>query len=394
MEKAHQDKPTQEENDSDMEIESNEEHENREDNNEKVRILEDKIKTMAIEHETKLKEIANKLAEKEKLFEINRKRMEKEDLRKSIEIKKLKEENATILEKLGHLQWDKDKMDAEVKAKDKVEKMKKNMKLFNELIGEEKVNSDNEMEVVECDEISEVQTLQQNRTKGFTRTNPQESADVIRRIENCEKKIIHCPQCDFITPSERFFNEHLSLVHRGPNCPFCFLPFRGYEDLRKHCNNFHQESKNKLGSSKYKKPCRYFKNGEGICSPRNGEECPFDHNIIPFSQRQECYHKQSCKFKPYCIFYHPEGQSVENWQINSNKVSKICYYSQQGLECVRSLCRFYYPVIRNDQGFHWGQVTEPPINMNPLPVNRVPVIVKNTSLMNYLNQSVKRMSLE
>ena len=60
--------------------------------------------------------------------------MEKEDRRKSDEIKKLKEENNKILEKLGQIQWDSDKKEAEIKAKEKIEKIKENTKLFNEII--------------------------------------------------------------------------------------------------------------------------------------------------------------------------------------------------------------------------------------------------------------------
>ena len=180
---AHQNLDLQEEDDNEMEIDDR--NEKREDNENKVKILEDCIK-----------------------------RMEKEDLRKSNEIKRLKEENKTILEKLGQLQWNKDKMDAELKAKEKTEKIKRNMKLFNDIVGQkevikEKNDVENEMEVVECDEISELYTLQQNKKNGSMRTSPQESSEVRRRIENCEKKVINCPQCDFKTPSERFFNEHM-----------------------------------------------------------------------------------------------------------------------------------------------------------------------------------------
>ena len=365
---AHQNLDLQEEDDNEMEIDDK--NDKREDNDNKVKILEDCIK-----------------------------RMEKEDLRKSNEIKKLKEENKTILEKLGQLQWNKDKMDAELKAKEKTEKIKRNMKMFNDIVGQkedikEKNDVENEMEVVECDEISELYTLQQNKKNGSMRTTPQESSEVRRRIENCEKKVINCPQCDFKTPSERFFNEHMSLIHTGPNCPFCFLPFNGYADLRKHCNEVHTESRHNSRNSKYKKPCRYFRNGEGNCSPRNGEECEFDHSIIPFSERQECFHKQSCKYKPYCIFYHPEGQNIENWQMNTRKVSKICHYSQQGLNCMRSECRYYHPVIKNYQDFQMDHLKKPPIMINSLTVKRVPVIVKNTNLMNYLSQSLKGMEME
>ena len=141
------------------------------------------------------------------------------------------------------------------------------------------------------------------------------------------------------------------------------------------------------------KPCRYLRNGEGTCSPRNGEECKFDHTIIPFSQRQECHHKLSCKFKPFCIFYHPEGQNVESWQNNTRKVSKICYYSQQNLTCMRSECKYYHPEIKNYQGFQWNRVKKPPMAMNSNTIKRVSVIVKNTNVVKHLRQSVRSMDL-
>ena len=369
-----------------------------EDSDSKIKILEETIKTMMKEHDSKVSKLTKEFEDKEKLYETNKKRMEKEDSRKSNEIRKLKEENATILEKLGQLQWNKDKMDAELKAREKTENIKNNMKLFNEIIRKQengmankKIDNEMPMEVFESDDIIELQILQQNKQRGFSRTTPQKGSEIRRRIENCENKIIHCPQCDFITPSEHFFNEHMTLIHTGPNCPFCFLAFDGYPALRKHCTENHEESSNKSGNMKSKKPCRFFRNGEGKCSPRNGEECQFDHSIIPFSQRQECFHKQSCKFKPYCIFFHPEGQNVESWQKSTNRVSKICHYSQQGINCTRSECRYYHPEIKNYQGFQWEQVKKPPIMTNPTSLERVPVIVKNINVLKKLSLSMRSM---
>ena len=291
-------------------------------------------------------------------------------------------------------------MDAKLKAKEKMEKIKQNTKLFNKIIRKQESGQENRivddemaMEVVESDEIEELQILNQNKQKGFSRTTPQGSPELLRRIENCEKLVIHCPQCDFATPSEALFNEHMTLIHTGPNCPFCFLPFDGYADLKKHCTENHDESRNRFGKSKSKKPCRYFRNGEGKCHPRNGEECQFDHTIIPFEQRQECFHKQACRYKPYCIFYHPEGQRVEKWENNPSKLAKICHYSQQGSICMRSECRYYHPIIENYQGFQWEQVKKPPIMTNSIAIKRVPVIVKNTNIVKNLSQSLKSMDI-
>ena len=305
-----------------------------------------------------------------------------------------------------------DKKEAEIKAKEKIEKIKENTKLFNEIIKKQTnidENKDEDMDVEDCtggvnNEISELQTLQQNKQTGFKRTSPQATPEIIRRIENCEKNIFRCPQCDFLTPSELFFNQHMTEVHTGPNCPFCFLPFKEYSELRRHCTEKHDETKNvkitteavsNIKSSwKSKKPCRYFKNGEGNCTPRNGKECEFDHNIIPFSERQECYHKQACQYKPYCIFYHPEGQNVEKWQKNSKQVSKICHFSQQGLACMRSECKFYHPVMSNYQDFPWEHLKKPPKVLNTLEKMRVPVIVKNRYQVNSLSQSLRGLELD
>ena len=129
--------------------------------------------------------------------------MEKEDARKSEEIK---EENVKILEQLGQMQWNKDKTDAELKAKERLAKIKKNTILFNELIAN-KENSEktemtnkneNEMSMEVCDggfqnEFNDIQKLQQNKLKGFKRRTPQEIPELIRRLENCETQIINCP---------------------------------------------------------------------------------------------------------------------------------------------------------------------------------------------------------
>ena len=397
-----------------MEVDDNGRNENSENGDYKVKILEEKIKTMKEEYEIKMKELIKQLEEKEILYQANKKRMEKEDNRKGNEINKLKEENVKMAEELGKIQWNKDKMDAEIKAKQKMAKIKENTILFNEIIANdgmkrknETFDNKNENEVVmnmeECDggfrdEVIDVQRLHQNKQNGFKRTTPQESAELIRRIEKCEKQIIYCPQCDFVTPSEMFFNEHMTRIHTGPNCPFCFLPFSNYSELRKHCLEAHDENKqgntriynnvNMSGNWKAKKPCRYFKNGEGNCSPRNGTVCEFDHSIIPFSERQECFHKQACRYKPYCIFYHPEGQKTENWQTNKKKVSKVCHNYQQGLACTRSECTFYHPVVRNYQDFQWDQLKKPP------KMTRVPVIVKNNHSLNNPSQSLRGWDLD
>ena len=134
-----------------------------------------------------------------------------------------------------------------------------------------------------------------------------------------------------------------------------------------------------------KKPFRYFRYGESNCSPMNGNECEFNHGIITFSEGQECFHKESCKCKPYCIFYHPEGQKLENWQKNKKKVAKMCHYSQKGMVCFRSKCNFYHQSIMKSQVFQWEQLKRSPKITSPLTMTRVPVMVKNMKQQNNLS---------
>ena len=46
----------------------------------------------------------------------------------------MKEENAKLNQELGKIQFDKHTLDAEVKSEEKLRKIKKNTKLFNEII--------------------------------------------------------------------------------------------------------------------------------------------------------------------------------------------------------------------------------------------------------------------
>ena len=120
----------------------------------------------------------------------------------------------------------------------------------------------------------------------------------------------------------------MTKAHSGqPNCPFCFVGFKDYLSLRKHCENIHKDVKKKevkpVSSAGKKKPCRFFNNGQGVCSPRSGV-CDYDHSVIPFQEREECFHKNTCKYKPFCIFFHPEGQGEGIWEQNRSKPAQIC----------------------------------------------------------------------
>ena len=215
-------------------------------------------------------------------------KMKREDNLKKNEIKKLKEENRKLNLEIGKIQFDKDKVEAKVKSNEKLKKIKKNTELFNKII--EKQLNDGEIvdidisiyqknDMEECDggEISrkttgygpnDLKSLVRNKEMGGRRTSPQENT------QNKNKSILKCPQCDFMSQKQTVFNDHMTKVHAGkPNCPFCFLGFKDFPALRKHCESSHQEvnkdnQQSKLPANK-KRPCRFFKNGERRCMPRS-----------------------------------------------------------------------------------------------------------------------------
>ena len=343
------------------------------------------------------------------------------------EIVKLKEEKDKINKELVNLQVSRDKIEAKEKSEEKLKKIKKNTKLFNKIIankletGELKdidiakyINEDME----ECDGDKEeigyesLNELVMNKDLGGKRSSPQEES-VVKH-----SKVLRCPQCDFISQNENHFNEHISKVHASqPTCPFCFKAFKTYSEVRRHCENNHSESKNNGDSRRKmakKKPCRYYRNGEGNCSPPSGF-CSFDHSIIPDNQRELCRHKQACKYKPYCIFLHPEGQLEQEWQPVRKNPARICVFSVNGGTCMKSICNFFHPTaqrsyepIMKSSDFHQQSVKEPPLypqsqegsvsrmsidNLPLLPM-RVPVIVRNKqsvtdSMMKSLSQNMK-----
>ena len=152
-----------------------------------------------------------------------------------------------------------------------------------------------------------------------------------------------------------------------------------------------------------KKPCRFFMNGAGHCSPPSGTY-NYDHSIISDNEREHCYHKLKCSYKPYCIFRHPEGQGENDWQQNRRNPSRICRNVENGGTCLRSFCSFFHPSRRNSAVFHWDKPMKPPLGAAKkkeptLPqTQRVPVIVKNfqktkMDLQN-LKMSLKEMTLD
>ena len=124
-----------------------------------------------------------------------------------------------------------------------------------------------------------VQNLIKNKLKGGKRTSPQVNPDVRREPKLIDgRKLFKCPRCDFISQNETEFNEHIVKAHAGqPTCPFCFFGAVDYPSLRKHIEMKHKELRNteQAGAEPRievnRKPCRYFKNGEGQCTPRYGK---------------------------------------------------------------------------------------------------------------------------
>ena len=58
----------------------------------------------------------------------------------------------------------------------------------------------------------------------------------------------------------------MTKVNSGQPWPFCFIAFKNYSTLRKHCENVHRELKKKQEEHKThaekKKPCRSYNNGQ------------------------------------------------------------------------------------------------------------------------------------
>ena len=150
------------------------------------------------------------------------------------------------------------------------------------------------------------------------------SLNIGNSAPNSGKKLLKCPQCDFMTQNETFFNEHMTNLHSGlPKCPFCFLAFQDYSSLRKHCRTVHAETRNNQTERmdniqtggrardnipegrKNIRPCRYFQNGEGKCAPKNGK-C--DHSIIPFNEREVCFHNQNVSISHSAFFITLRGR--------------------------------------------------------------------------------------
>ena len=329
------------------------------------------------------------------------------------EFKLLEKENEKLNLELENIQKIKETSESEAKAIEKLNKIKENTRLFNKII-KDKVKSgeftdidiskyvDDDMEECDGGDVSiettgygSLNRIAINKKLGGRRSNPKEEPFVLnQKPDRRQTKMHRCPQCDFVTQNETHFNEHITTVHANqPTCPFCFMAFKGYAEVRKHCETNHSERNNLVTKTKNikTKPCRYFRNGEGRCIPPSGV-CKFDHSVIPDSERELCLHKQACKYKPYCIFLHPEGQVVDEWQPVRKNPARICIFTANGGICSRPVCHFFHPVVQdqlkfmNNSDFHQESLKKPPLRSQeeiitieniPLLPKRVPVIVWN-----------------
>ena len=82
-----------------------------------------------------------------------------------------------------------------------------------------------------------------NKKLGGKRIYPQEKPALGKQSESRKQsKIFQCPQCDFLSQNETYFNEHVSKVHvNQPTCPSCFKAMDSYAAARKHCEAYHTE---------------------------------------------------------------------------------------------------------------------------------------------------------
>ena len=155
-----------------------------------------------------------------------------------------------------------------------------------------------------------------NKIAGGKRNTPQEKATVVKpKIIQNQTKLLRCPQCDFISQNETYFIEHITKVHvNQPTCPFCFKAFKSYTEVRKHCEHTHIETRNseepRVKRSRTK-PCRYFRNGSGTCSPPSGV-CNFDHSVIPDNEREFAIIKKLVSTNLSVYFFIPRAKLNKN----------------------------------------------------------------------------------
>ena len=131
--------------------------------------------------------------------------------------------------------------------------MKENTKLFNSIIENKVATGElkdidiskymtNEMEECDGGEVimewtgyGSLKKLFKNKRMGGRRTSQQENPEVGKQREEKQPSMLKCPQCDFLSQNETYFNEHVSKVHaKQPTCPFCFKAFDSYPAVRKH----------------------------------------------------------------------------------------------------------------------------------------------------------------
>ena len=133
-------------------------------------------------------------------------------------------------------------------------------------------------------------------------------------------------------------------VHSGQLlCPFCFICCDDYPSLRKHCETRHKEmkkEKEKNVSDGKKKPCRYFRNGEGVCSPRSGK-CDYNHAIIPDEERELCFTNYLAPTNLTAYFITRKNKEMMNGKETEENLERfVVMLRMEGLVCVPSALSF------------------------------------------------------
>ena len=126
---------------------------------------------------------------------------------------------------------DKDNLDAEVKSEEKLRKIKKNTKLFNDIIKNSLmmvkfvISTSQSIHLIKWKNVMEEMPVQEpgygsidltdlinNKKLGGKRSIPQEQSE-LRKETKKEKTMQMCPECEFVSHNETYFNEHMTTVH-------------------------------------------------------------------------------------------------------------------------------------------------------------------------------------
>ena len=310
--------------------------------NSKIKQLEKQVENLTREHDKTVRDLLSKNESLIKSIE----KLKKNIMKREMKLNKLKRRIRNYLLILVNFNM-REKIEVKIKTEEKLNKIKENTKLFNKILEKQIAEGDiinvdlsrymdNEMEICDGGAASrkttgygtlDLKQLLVNKNKGGIRNTSQDNTEIRKTITENVRKIYKCSKCEFMSQNELFFKEHMT--------------------------NTHVTTVTKVIARI--KPCRYFQYGSGRCSPRSGE-CRYDHTVVPDNERELCFHKEACKFKPHCIYFQPEGQENSLWE-EVRKSSKICCYTVNGQTCWRSVCSYVQTTRGNNLGFHWERFT-------------------------------------